>query len=386
MINYNSYSQQHRYSQASKQSKLMSFIAKHHTLGIVFILSVLATLYWGFIASDRYVSEAHVIIQRTDMATGQSFDFGSLLAGMGQGDNRSDQMLLRDRLLSVDMLEILEARLHLRSHYSNKSYDILSRMWEEDVPQEWFYRYYRSHVKVEFDDYAGVLVIRAEGFDPNTAHAIVAMLVEEGGRTMNEMAHNLAREQVAFVEVQVQKVAKQFQQARLAVIAYQNKKGMVSPKDSATSLFSKIEQLRGQQTSLQTQRNAALGYLAPQAPAIVDLDLQLAAIQEQIKKEEAQLTAPKGNTLNSVVEEFERLQLAASFAGDVYKTALVALEKSRMEATRTLKKISVIQSATLPQYPEQPQRIYNIVVFILMALISAGILTLLGAIIRDHKD
>lgn len=383
MINY---SQDPRFSQAPKPSNLKSVIARHRTLSIIFILSVLAAIYWGIIASDRYVSEAHVIIQSTDMATGQSFDFGSLLAGIGQGDNRMDQMLLRDRLLSVDMLKILDAKLHLRSHYSDKSRDIISRMWAKDVPQEWFYHYYRSHVSIEFDEYAGVLVISAEGFDPKTAHAIVAALVEEGGRTMNEMAHSLAREQVAFVETQVHKVAKQFQQARLAVIAYQNKKGLVSPKDTATSLFNTIEHLRGQQTNLQAQRNVFLGYLAPQAPAIVELDLQLAAIQEQIKKEEAQLTAPKGNTLNSVVEEFERLQLAAGFAEDVYKTALVVLEKSRMEATRTIKRISVIQTATLPQYPEQPRRIYNIVVFVLLALISAGIISLLAAIIRDHKD
>jgi capsular polysaccharide transport system permease protein len=147
-----------------------------------------------------------------------------------------------------------------------------------------------------------------------------------------------------------------------------------------------IDQLHAQRSSLQAQRNVLLGYLSPQAPGIVDLDLQLAAIQEQIKKEAAHLTAPKGNTLNSVVEEFERLQLAAGFAQDIYKTALVALERSRMETTRTIKKISVLQSATLPQYPLQPRRFYNIVVFILLTLLLSGIGHLLAAIIRDHKD
>jgi len=59
---------------------------------------MLAVFYWGIIASDRYVSEAHVVIQKTDLSGSQSLDFSSLL-GSG-GGNHADQMLLRDHLLS----------------------------------------------------------------------------------------------------------------------------------------------------------------------------------------------------------------------------------------------------------------------------------------------
>jgi capsular polysaccharide transport system permease protein len=86
------------------------------------------------------------------------------------------------------------------------------------------------------------------------------------------------------------------------------------------------------------------------------------------------------------VEEYQRLQLSAEFALDVYKTALAALETGRVEATRTLKKVSILQSPFEPQYPVEPRRLYNIVVFILAALLIAGTVHLLGAIIRDHQD
>jgi capsular polysaccharide transport system permease protein len=386
MINYN---QQHRVSKGKKANKSLTMIVKHPTLSAVFILSILACIYWGIIASDRYVSVAHIVIQSTiDTNNVQTaMDLGTLLGGGGGAGNIIDQMLLRDRLLSVDMLEILDAKLDLRSHYSNKSRDVISRMWSKDVPREWFYRYYLSRVSIEFDLYSGVLVIQAEAFDSKTAHAILEAMIEEGGRAMNEMAHDLAREQVSSMEKQVTQVAQKFQQARMAVITYENKQGIVSPQDTATNFAKTIDQLHSQRASLQAQRNVSLGYLAPHAPGIVEIDLQLAAIQDQIKKEGARLTAPKGgNTLNSVIEEFERLELAAGFAQDIYKTALVALEKSRIEATRTIKKVSVLQSPTMPQYPLQPRRIYNIIVFILLTLLVSGVIHLLAAIIRDHKD
>jgi capsular polysaccharide transport system permease protein len=62
------------------------------------------------------------------------------------------------------------------------------------------------------------------------------------------------------------------------------------------------------------------------------------------------------------------------------------LEKGRIEATRNLKKLSILQSPTVPQYPWEPRRIYNIVVFVLCVMILAGIIHLVAAIIRDHKD
>jgi capsular polysaccharide transport system permease protein len=40
----------------------------------------------------------------------------------------------------------------------------------------------------------------------------------------------------------------------------------------------------------------------------------------------------------------------------------------------------------VPQYPWEPRRIYNIVVFVLCVMILAGIIHLVAAIIRDHKD
>ncbi len=47
-------------------------------------------LYWLLLSSDRYVSEARVVLQRSDFASSQAMDFASLL---GQGGGvRTDQL------------------------------------------------------------------------------------------------------------------------------------------------------------------------------------------------------------------------------------------------------------------------------------------------------
>lgn len=368
-----------------RKGGLAPALLRRRTMGVALFASLLAASYWTFFASDRFVSEAHIIVQNTDVVVSQNFELSSLIGGMGGGASM-DQLLLRDHLLSVDMLNKLDERLNLRAHYSGREHDLISRMWDADVPLEWFYRYYLSRVSVDYDEHAGVLVIKAQAYDADTAHAIAVMLVEEGGRFMNDMAHRLALEQVRFLEAQVFEVNKRVELASQAVLTYQNEQGLASPQETAENLVGIINGFEVQLAELRAQRGAKLAYLMEDSADIIELNQQIDAIEKQIASEKSRLTSSAGPSLNATVAEFERLQMAATFARDVYKTSLVALEQGRIEATRTLKQVSILQEPTQPQYPLEPRRLYNTVVFVLLTFLIAGIVQLIAAIIRDHKD
>ena len=367
------------------KSGLMSIALFGRLIKLTILSAILATVYWLLIASDRYVSEANVIIQRTDLITGQTFDFSTLLAGVGSG-NRPDQLLLREHLLSVDMLRKLDAALDLRAHYSDESKDPISRMWFKDASIEWFHRHYRSRVVIEFDDYAGVLRIKAHGYDPQTAQAITRFLVEGGERFMNQIAHELAQAQVSFLTTQLALVHDRLTQARRTILEFQNRKGMVSPQAAAESIAAIVANLEAKRSEIQTQLSSLPAKLVPDHPNIVMLNKSLSAVESQISHEKAKLASTSGKTLNLTLDEYQRLEMEVTFAQDVYKTALIALEKGRMDATRTLKKVSVLQAPTFPEYPLEPQRIYNAVVTLLFAFLFVGVVKLLEGIVLDHTD
>jgi capsular polysaccharide transport system permease protein len=352
-------------------------LPKRRTFAAALLGATLAVLYWGIVASDRYVSEAHVVIHRTSLDSSKD---------TGSASSMVEQYLLRDYLLSADMLSMLEAKLKLREHYSNWRRDPLSRMWFKNGPFEWFHNHYLSRVSVELDMSAYVLVIKAQGYDPETAHAITAMLVEEGERYMNSLGQRMAGEQVAYLEQQVAKLNERFIQDRSLVMGLQNRKGMVSPQSTAENIAGIIGRLEAQLAELQTRQNAMQEYMMPDSPGIAELNMQIAAVEKQIAREKARLVSPSGQALNKTVEEYQRLQMTAELSTAVYKTALTALEQGRIEATRKLMQVFVLQSPTKPQYPLEPKRIYHIVLDILIISMIAGIWNLLAAIIRDHKD
>ncbi len=308
-----------------------------------------------------------------------------MLGGIGNINN-ADQLLLREHLLSVDMLYKLDAALDLRSHYSDSRWDFASRMWFKDASIEWFHRHYLSRVSVEYDDYAGVVRISAQAYDPKTAQAIASMLVKEGERFMNEMSHSLARVQVEFLDKQVAQAQAQVLHASKELLNFQNQKGLVSPKATVESIHAIIAKLEGQRTELQTQLASLPRNLDRNHPTRKSLQQSLAAVERQIAQEQAKLASTSGKPLNSLMEEEQLLQLELKFKQDLYQTSLLALEKGKMDAARALKQVSVLQLPVLAEYAWQPRRLYGVVATLCITLLVLGIVNLLKAVILDHVD
>lgn len=203
---------------------------------------------------------------------------------------------------------------------------------------------------------------------------------------MNGMAHALAKDQVDFLETQVEQLSERAIKARQAVLDYQNRNGLVSPEAATQAISSIIASLEAKRTELQARLTALQSYLVPDHPNIVETQQQIDAIAQQIEDENARLVSPQGGTLNSKLEQFQRLTLEAQFGEDLYKTALAALEKGRVEATRTVKKMSIVQAPNFPEEAQQPNRLYETALYIVVIMLVSGVIYLLGAIIKDHRD
>ncbi|MFU8814643.1 MAG: chain-length determining protein, partial [Pseudomonadales bacterium] len=357
-----------------------SLLQKHPYWLAVLIAIVGAGGYWWLWATDRYVSEANVVLQSARMAQPE-FSMSSILGG----GSSNDLLMLRDHLRSVDMLRKLDTALDLRNHYASNHIDALSRI-AADAPMEHLHRYYLKRVSVEIDEYAHVLRVKAQAYDPQTAHAIATLLLEEGEAHMNALGHRLAAEQVRFIETQVLDLRARLDAAMETLLAYQNEQGLVSPTGTVASVSAVVAALEGELASLKAQRSALGASQSERAPEMVRLTSQVNALERQIALESARLAASNGGSLNRLSADFETLRLQVDFAREMYASALTALESTRVEAARSLKQVSILQSPTVPEYATEPRRLYNLTVFALMALLAGLIAHLLTAIVRDHRD
>lgn len=360
---------------------MKTFFRHHPYWLLVAIVIAVSAAYWSLWATGRYVSEANVVLQSAQPPM-PSLNMSSLL----KGGSAHELLMLRDHLLSVDMLKKLDGALNLREHYADRDIDLFSRLPRPDVPLEEFHQHYLKRISVELDEYAQVLRIKAEAYDPVTAHQITTMLLAEGEAHMNVMGQRLAATQVRFIEVQVEDLNGRLIEARNVLLAYQNQHGLVSPTGSVESLSAVVATLEGELAKLNAQKHALSASRSAQSPEMVRLSHQIAAVRKQIDSEQARMAAQSGDSLNRLAADFETLRLQAEFALQMYSNALAALESTRVEAARTLKQVSVLQSPTDPEYATEPRRLYNITVLAILALLAGLVTHLLVAIIRDHKD
>ncbi|WP_110665744.1 chain-length determining protein [Salinicola halophilus] len=368
---------------ASAPHRWLDFAKRQIHWTICLLLIVIVSFYWAVWASDRYVSHAHVILESPQISTPE-LSFSSILSG-GGGKNSADMLLLRDYMLSTDMLHFLEENADFREHYANNG-DVFSRLNDESAPTEKLLDYYHNMVSIELDEYAGVLRVDVNAFTPEKANQIANLILQQGERHMNDMGQRLAQEQVKFLEQQVNVLEERFEETRQALLTFENENGLASPTTTVESLSTVVAKLEGELASLKAQRAAMASYQSQSSAQMVSLQSQITALENQIDEEKSRLAAQSGDALNAVSSKYQTLQLRAQFAQEAYSGTLAALENTRVEAARQLKQLSVLQSPTMPEYPEKPERFYMIAVFAVIALFATLILNMLILIVKDHKD
>lgn len=338
--------------------------------------------YWGFVASDQYVSEAVVVLESPEAAA-PTLSFSSLFSG---GANVKDLLLLREYLLSVDMVSKLEDELSIRAHYSDQSIDWWSRL-DEDAYVGDLHGYLLSHISIVMDEYSSVLRVRVQAYSAQMAYEIASFLLIEGEQHMNDMGKALAQEQVKFMEIQVADISKRVNVARSELLAYQNEFGQISPEATAISLSAVVSSLEGELSAAKAKRAALKTYLSNQSNEIIRLDSEISAIETQISEQQSRLAdATHESSLNEIAAGYKAIELKMSLALDLYRGALVALENTRAEATRKLKQVSILQSPRVPEYPIEPRRLYNMFSCFVVTLVCTVIASLLLTLVREHKD
>lgn len=361
---------------------MITFFRRHPYWLICAVAVLCVAFYWLFWATDRYVSQASVVVQSAQGTSISAFNLTSLLSG-----GSADQLLkLREYLRSTDVLKKLNAALDLRSHYSNEGIDVLSRLESPHVPMGQFHEYFLERVTIKLDEYSHVLDIKAEAFDPETAHAIVVMLLRAGETHMNKLTQQMAEQQIQFIKEKVAGLRQRVQQARETFLAYQKEHGLISPTGAVETLSTVVATLQGEIAKRKAQRRALAETYSQNSPAIQQLNREISGLRKEIEDLRGRMAASTGDALNRKSVRYITLKKKLEFAREMYTNALAALQSTRVQAASSLKKVLTQQSPTTPEYSNAPDRLYNIVVFVIVAVLAALIVHLLAAIIRDHRD
>ncbi len=361
----------------SQRAVTMSMDTYRWVLGLV----ALAAVYFLLIASDRYAVEAQVFVKSSQPAAPTI----AVVPGVGPAaPGLQDALILRDYISSLDMLRILEAKQQLRAHYSTGG-DFFSRLSASASEQE-FLDYYRSRVTILLDDAAQTLTVTVQAFTPEFARDLTQEILDQSEIFINEVGQKIARDDIAFVEGELNRAREQLSAAQQDLLRFQNANNLLDPEATGAAQQEMISGLRSSIVQLETQESTLQSFLNADASELVSVRERLRALRSQLEKEQAKLTSAEQRTLNEIGVEFQQRKLTVEFASELYRTAIESLEQARVEAYRKLKHLVVVQAPVLPEEAEYPRRLYNILtVFVLLSL-AYGIGIMIWATVQEHRD
>ncbi|MBN3746213.1 hypothetical protein G3N96_12335 [Burkholderia sp. Se-20373] len=373
-------------SPAQRPGKLGARIKKINRLfaATVILPTAIATLYFGLIASDVYVSESRFVVRSASRQT-QTSMVSALLQGTTFGKAQDDTYSVIDYIQSRDALRELNQHNYIVDAYSQHG-DFVSRFhsWI-DNSFESLWKYYGQHVvTVDFDSASAITTLQVRAYTAQDAARINSTLLDISEHLVNRMNERAATDTVQFAQAQVELATAKAKDAAAAMATYRNSHTVFDPDKQSALQLQQVTLLQNQMLAARSQLLQLLA-ISPQNPQIPVLKTNIAALEAQIKDATGNVAGGKGS-LSDKAAAYARLQLDSQFADKQLGSAMSALENARAEAQRKQLYLERLVQPNTPDVAIEPKRLKRIFEVFAVGMIVWGVLSLLLAGVREHHD
>ncbi|MFQ5973538.1 MAG: hypothetical protein ACE5Q3_14510 [Alphaproteobacteria bacterium] len=349
----------------------------------VLLPTLIGGIYFGVIASDRYVAEARYAIRTGAQAPGGGFLENVLGSGSPATSTRQDAEIVRDYILSRDMLEALEKRIDVRAHYGSPEVDWLSRL-RADASEEDLLEYFQDRVEVIIDAEANISTLRVRAFDRETARTIAQQLLDLSERLVNVMSERITKDSLRFARRELDRTETQVLLATTALTRFRKERGSIDPGQETEAVLSIITELETQLAATRADLNEARSVMRDKSPQVRNLETRVAALARQVAEQRHRLTNVDSTDLTSLIERYQPLVLEQELAKQRYGSALTSLEAARAEAQRQQRYLIAFVSPQLPDEATEPRRAWMVATVFAGAFLIFAIGGLVWSAIKDH--
>ena len=367
-------------------SRLKKRFAKMDRLFILTVLipTTTALLYFGLIASDVFISESRFVVRSPQRQAPAGI--GALLQGAGFSRAQDDTFSVQDFMLSRDALRNLDNKLGVGKLYSSPAIDHFSRFAgiDPDNSFEALHRYYQKHVIVNLDSASSISSLRVSAYKADDAYKINAMLLEMGENLINQLNERGRQDMIRFAASEVATAEASAKAASLALSGYRTDKAVFDPERQSALQLQQISKLQDELIANKMQL-AQLQLLSPSNPQIASIQKRSQTLQAAMDAEMGKV-AGSGTSLTKKSAEYERLVLERGFAEKQLGAALASLETARNEAQRKQLYLERIVQPNTPDVAVEPRRLRAVLATFILGLIAWGVLTILVAGVREHRD
>lgn len=368
------------------QNKIMQKIGYFDRLFIITVIipTVLSVLYFGFIASDVYVSESRFVVRSPDKP--ETSGLGILLKSTGFSTGGDEIYAAESFIQSRDALKALNRGNAFAQAYSAPGISFIDRFngFGFNGSFEKLYKYYKSMVSIDHETTASITTLTVRAYTPQEAYRVNSQLLGMAEATVNQLNERGRQDLIHFASVEVDEAKENARKAALALSAFRNNQGVVDPDKQATVQLQMISKLQDEIIAGRSEL-LQLRSFTPQNPQIDVLATKVQGLEREMQNQMSSVAGSR-KSLSSTAAQYQRLQLDSQFADKQLAGAMGSLQDAANEARRKQAYLERIVQPSLPDYSLEPNRLRGIIATILLGFVAWGILTMLLAGVQEHKD
>lgn len=351
-------------------------------LSCVLLPTLVVFLYLALFASDIYLAEAKFAIRSQNQQ--QSLDMLSTFFRTNSS-SLSDSYIVQNYIQSMDMIDKVDGKLHIRDHYADRSHDIWYRL-TRNATQDEILRYWSWAVVTTFDPDTSIMTVQVKAFSPQMAQAVCQAILDASEALVNAMNDRARTDAISQAQAEVARAEARIRTAHEAMRQYRERTVILDPQAVASGLYSLVNQLEGEITKTTAELAEASTYMQADSPRVVMLQNRLAVLQKQLQSEKARLASQMqgDKPLSALVSEFQSLTLEEEFAQKQLTSAMASLETARVQAESKSLYVESFQKPMVPDESLYPRPIVFSLVFMLAAAVLLGLVSLIVAAIREH--
>lgn len=351
----------------------------------VVIPTFIAVLYFGFLASDVYVSESKFVVRSPEKPAASGI--GLALAGAaGFSAAGNEAFAAKAYVESRDALRAIETKGTFRKAFERSDIWVGERFGTLGFGNsfEQLYKYYLTKVKVESDVTSSISTLTVRAYTAKDAHQINEQILRMSENTINRMNQRGRDDMIKFALLEVDDAKRQAREAGAALANFRNRRGVVDPEIQATAKLEMISKLQDELISARTQLNQ-LRQFTPLNPQIPAIENRIRTLNSEIREQTGTLTG-SDQSLAANSAQYQRLFLENEFSDKQLGAALASLQEARNDARRQQVYVQRIAEPNLPDSPIEPRRSRGILATLALGLLAWGIASMLLAGIKEHAQ
>ena len=349
---------------------------------VVVAPTILASFYFGLLASDVYVSESQFVVRSPDKPT--TSGLGILLKSTGFSNAGDEVYVAQDYLRSRDALRSLNKNNAVRRAYGRKDISIFNRFNPLGMSGtfEDLYHFYQGKVGVQYDTTSSIATLSVHAFTSEDAYRFNRELLGLAEGLVNRLNTRARNDVVQFAAREVRDAQMSARNAAVALAAFRNTHGVVNPEEQAKVQLEMVSKLQDELIGARIQLSQ-LQNMAPENPQIPVLETRIRGLAREIDVQTGRVAGGQ-RSLSQTAVQYERLELERQYSDKRLAAAMSSLQDAEDEARRKQAYIERVAQPSFPDEAAEPRRLRGILAIFVLGLVAWGILKLLLAGVREH--